>query len=115
RPAAAPAARTPPGHEGRPSAVTGPELLGFAEIAALAAKVSGRSVGYLSVPDDELDAQLRAAGVPDEVRGMIVSFGVALRAGYGEPLTDTVQRLTGRPARPIAALMERHRALLTGA
>src|SRR5690606_37043391 len=60
-------------------------------------------------------AQLRAAGVPDEVRGMIVSFGVALRAGYGEPLTDTVQRLTGRPARPIADLIERHRALLTGA
>src|SRR5690606_1326641 len=113
--AVAAAVLTSSGHEGRTYDVTGPELLGFDEIAALAAKVSGRSVGYLSVPDDELDAQLRAAGVPDEVRGMIVSFGVALRAGYGEPLTDTVQRLTGRPARPIADLMERHRALLTGA
>jgi NAD(P)H dehydrogenase (quinone) len=66
------------------------------------------------VADETLDAQLRAAGVPDEVRGMIVSFGVSLRAGYGEPLTDTVQRFTGRPARPIAELMERHRPLLTG-
>lgn len=27
-------------------------------------------------------------------------------------MTDTVRRLTGRPARPIVDLMERHRALL---
>src|SRR5690606_30647817 len=113
--AVAAAGLTSSGHEGRTYDVTGPELLGFDEIAALAAKVSGRPVGYLSVPDDQLDAQLRAAGVPDEVRGMIVSLRVALRARSGEPLTDTVQRLTGRPARPIADLMERHRALLTGA
>ncbi|XRQ04515.1 NAD(P)H-binding protein [Actinomadura welshii] len=113
--AVAAAVLTSSGHEGRTYDVTGPELLGFDEIAALAAKVSGRPVDYLSVDDAELDAQLRAAGVPDEVRGMIVSFGTSLRAGYGEPLTDTVRRLTGRPARPITDLMERHRDLLAGA
>ncbi|MGP4022463.1 SDR family oxidoreductase [Actinomadura sp. 3N407] len=105
---------TSSGHEGKTYDVTGPELLSFADITALAAKVSGRSVGYLSVGDEEFDAQLRAAGVPDEVRGMIVSFGVSLRAGFGEPLTDTVRRFTGRPARPITDLMEQHRALLAG-
>lgn len=112
--AVAAAVLTSSGHEGKTYDVTGPELLSFADITALAAKVSGRPVGYLSVDDAEFDAQLRAAGVPDEVRGMIVSFGVSLRAGFGEPLTDTVHRLTGRPARPITDLMERHRALLTG-
>lgn len=112
--AVAAAVLTSSGHEGRTYDVTGPELLSFADLTALAAKVSGRPVGYLSVDDAEFDAQLRAAGVPDEVRGMIVSFGVSLRAGFGEPRTDTVQRLTGRPARPITDLMEQHRALLIG-
>ncbi len=46
---------------------------------------------------------------------MIVSFGIALRAGWGEPLTDTVERLTGRPARPVTDLMEQHRSLLADA
>ncbi|GAA0554140.1 SDR family oxidoreductase [Actinomadura livida] len=112
--AAAAAVLASSGHEGRTYDVTGPELLGFDDLTTLAAGISGRPVGYLSVADDELDAQLRAAGVPDDVRGMIVSFGVSLRAGYGEPLSDAVQRLTGRPARPITDLMERHRGLLAG-
>ncbi|MFD0690616.1 NAD(P)H-binding protein [Actinomadura fibrosa] len=113
--AVAAAVLTSSGHEGRTYDVTGPELLSFADIAALAARVSGRPVGYVSVDDEVLDAQLREAGVPDDVRGMIVSFGVALRAGFGEPLTDTVRELTGRPARPITDLMERHRPLLANA
>jgi NAD(P)H dehydrogenase (quinone) len=46
---------------------------------------------------------------------MIVSFGVSLRQGFGLRLTDTVERLTGRPARPVIDLMEQHRDLLTGA
>lgn len=112
--AVAAAVLTSSGHEGRTYDVTGPELLSFADLTALAAKVSGRPVAYQSVDDDSFDAGLREAGVPDDVRGMIVSFGVSLRAGYGEPLTDTVERLTGRPARPITDLMEQHRALLTG-
>jgi NAD(P)H dehydrogenase (quinone) len=113
--AVAAAVLTSSGHEGETYDVTGPELLSFADITALAAKVSGRPVAYQSVDDASFEAGLREAGVPDDVRGMIVSFGVALRAGWGEPLTDTVERLTGRPPRPITDLMERHRALLTGA
>ncbi len=104
---------TSSGHEGRTYDVTGPELLSFADLTALAAKVSGRPVAYQSVDDESFDAGLREAGVPDDVRGMIVSFGTALRAGYGEPLTDTVERLTGRPPRPIADLMERPRTTIS--
>ena len=112
--AVAAAVLTSSGHEGRTYDITGPELLSFADITALAAKVSGRPVAYQSVDDASLDAGLREAGVPDDVRGMIVSFGIALRAGWGEPLTDTVERLTGRPPRPITDLMEQHRSLLAG-
>lgn len=113
--AVAAAVLTSSGHEGKTYDVTGPELLSFADITERASEVCGRPVAYQSVDDETLDAQLRAAGVPDEVRGMIVSFGVSLRAGFGEPLTDTVERLTGRPARPITELMRQHRDLLAGA
>jgi NAD(P)H dehydrogenase (quinone) len=113
--AVAAAVLTSSGHEGRTYDVTGPELLSFADLTALAAEVSGRPVGYQSVDDASFEAGLREAGVPDDVRGMIVSFGVALRGGWGEPLTDTVERLTGRPARPVTDLMERHRSLLADA
>lgn len=111
--AAAAAVLTSSGHEGETYDLTGPELLSFPDLTALAAKVTGRPVGYASVDDATLDAQLAAAGVPDEVRGMIVSFGVSLRQGFGSQLTDTVQRLTGRRARPVIDLMEQHRDLLT--
>lgn len=112
--AVAAAVLTSSGHEGRTYDITGPELLSFADLTALAAKVTGRPVGYTSVEDAALDAQLAAGGVPEEVRGMIVSFGVSLRQGFGSQLTDAVQRLTGRPARPVIDLMEQHRDLLTG-
>lgn len=76
---------TSSGHEGRTYDVTGPEALGFADLTALAAKVTGRHVAYQSVDDETFDAQLRAAGVPDDVRGMIVSFGTSLRAASAKP------------------------------
>jgi NAD(P)H dehydrogenase (quinone) len=104
---------TSSGHEGRTYDITGPDLLSFADLAAQAAKISGRPLAYQSVDDETFDAQLRAAGVPDDVRGMIVSFGVSLRAGYGEPLTTTVHDLTDRPPRPVTDLMTHHRHLLT--
>lgn len=112
---AAAAVLTSEGHEGRTYTLTGPEPLSFADVAAIAASVSGRPLGYASVDDDALDAQLTSAGVPEEVRGMIVSFGVALRQGFGTQCTDDVYELTGTKARPLQELMERHRGLLLAA
>ena len=103
--AVAAAVLTQDGHEGRAYDVTGPEALTAADLAALAEKAGGRPVETVIVADDELTAQLEAAGLPPEAAKAIVSFGAATRLGHLCHVTSVVPDLTGRPATPLADLL----------
>jgi uncharacterized protein YbjT (DUF2867 family) len=77
--------------------ITGPELLTLGEISEIMSRVTGRSIPYTDVSDDEL------AGLQDEPSAgrtaqnpEIAMFFRAWRNGGGEARTDTFHELTGR-------------------
>lgn len=115
------------GHQGKIYNITGPELQTFREVAAIMAEVTGRPVTYVATTDDEQYAMFDAMGIPrrpvdDQSVGGIpwnsddmVSFGRAIREGFLELCTDDVERLTGRPARSVRALIEANAEMLRSA
>lgn len=115
------------GHEGQTYNITGPELQDFAECAALMAEITGCPVAYVPVDDDKMYAMFDAMGIPRrpvddlEVGGIpwnsddMVSFGQAIREGFLEICTDDVERLTGRKARSVRAMIEMNVGVLLGA
>ena len=115
------------GHEGQVYNITGPELQTFREVAALMAQITARPVAYVSATDEEQYAMFDAMGIPrrpvddQSVAGIpwnsddMVTFGQAIREGFLEVCTDDVERLTGRKARSVRAMIEANVELLRGA
>jgi NAD(P)H dehydrogenase (quinone) len=108
--AVAAAVLTGDGHEGKTYDVTGPELLGAHELAALYAELGGREVEVQGLDDETFIAGLAAAfGDDDHARygaELVASFGRSIREGAQSARSDTVERLTGRPPRTLRSVLE---------
>ena len=92
------AALTTDGHHGRTYELTGPRLLGFAEIAAEIGTATGREIVYLPVSPSEYAAAATAAGVPEEEVGPLTDLFTRIFDGHNAHLTGDVEAVLGRPA-----------------
>jgi uncharacterized protein YbjT (DUF2867 family) len=89
-------------HAGQLYELTGPRLLTFAEAAALIGEAAGHPVEYVPVTGEAFEADLRAAGLPDEeAQGITWLFG-EIFDGRNQSLSDGVQQALGRPPRDFA-------------
>jgi uncharacterized protein YbjT (DUF2867 family) len=113
--AVAVAALTSDGHVGKTYTITGPEALSFQEIAQKLAAATGRPVTYRDVPLATVRQEMVAAGLPVWLVEVRMEFATALRGSYAAAVTDTVQVVTGQPARTFDAFAREHVALFTGA
>ena len=108
--AVAAAVLTGDGHVGAHYDVTGPAALSYSDVAAKLASVLGRTVSYVDVPDDAVRQALLGAGLNEWFAGALVGLYQDYRAsgtgGYAARVTDTVQRLTGRPPRSLDDLLD---------
>lgn len=116
--AAAVAVMTSEGHEGQTYNITGPELQTFEEVTAILSEVTGKSISYVSVDDEQQYAMFDAMGIPrrpvdDQTVGGLpwnsddmVTFGQAIREGFLEICSGDVEKLTGRPARSVRQMIE---------
>jgi uncharacterized protein YbjT (DUF2867 family) len=113
--AVAAVALTEPGHEYQEYEVTGPEALSYADVAAEISEVQGRKVAYIDVDDDATRKVLLGYGAGEWLAGALVDLYQDYRRsgldGYASDVTDTVDRLTGRPARSLRALLLELRAV----
>jgi uncharacterized protein YbjT (DUF2867 family) len=112
--AVAVAALTAPGHEGQTYAITGPEALSHAMVAATLSKAVGRPIEYRDIPLDALREQLVSGGAPPWLVEVRMEFTSVLREGFAAAVTDTVLRTTGRPPRAFAAFAAEHAASFRG-
>lgn len=96
------AALTEPGHAGKLYEVTGPRLLTFAEVVAMIAQASGRSVDYVQITPEQFTAGLSEAGLPADVIGLLEYLFNEVLDGRNERLTDGVQQALGREPRDFA-------------
>ncbi len=122
--ASAVAVLTTPGHENKVYNITGPELLSFREVAALASELSGKPIEYTVVDDEGMYRMFDALGVPREAvddhvvnrvpwsSNDMVSFERAIREGFLDLLSDDFEKLTGRKPQSLRSLFLEYRAAL---
>jgi len=89
------------GHAGAIYNATGPERLSGTERAALIAKITGRPLAFLVITEEQLRAGLKKAGLPLEVVNIVVSIQASFAAGAFDIVTGDVERLGGRPPKPL--------------
>ncbi|MEU0214643.1 NAD(P)H-binding protein [Streptomyces sp. NPDC006265] len=106
------AALTENGHAGRIHDVTGPRLLTFADAVGEIARVTRREVRYLPVTPEQFVSSLTRRGVPAEYATQLASLMVEVFDGHRAKVTDTVERILGRPPRDFAEYA--HKTAATG-
>ncbi|MFF1506585.1 NmrA family transcriptional regulator [Streptomyces sp. NPDC058326] len=94
---------TADGHAGRVHEVTGPRPVGFAEVAAEIARVSGRPVAYEAVSEADYAGLLTGFGLPAPEAGWLAALFATLLDGHNASVTDGVKRILGREPRSFAA------------
>jgi uncharacterized protein YbjT (DUF2867 family) len=98
-----------PGHEGEELDVTGPEALSYRDVAGKLSATLGREISYVDVPDETLRGALVGFGLGDWMVAALVDLFQDYRRsgtdGYAARVTDTIERITGRPPRTLDALL----------
>jgi len=86
--------------------LTGPEALSHDDIAAIITEATGRVVVHRRLSYEQMRDRLTTQ-VPVEFAAMLAGMDRAIAEGAEDRITDTVQRLTGRPPHTFRALVER--------
>ncbi|WP_432193519.1 NAD(P)H-binding protein [Streptomyces sp. bgisy027] len=86
--------------------LTGPEALSYDDIATVITEVTGRPVVHRPLSYEEMRDRL-ATRMPEEFAAMLAGMDRAIAEGAEDRVTDSVRRLTGRPAGGFRALVER--------
>ncbi len=92
----------PARHAGQAYDLTGPRAIGHAEVAGLIGDAIGATVTYHPVSPAEARSGMKAGGLDDWTVDLLLSLSGYVRAGAAAPVTDTVERLTGRKPRDFA-------------
>ncbi|MFH8974913.1 SDR family oxidoreductase [Streptomyces sp. NPDC017890] len=99
--AVAAVALTEEGHGGQEYVITGPELLTVGDKVAAIAAARGEEIALVELTEEQAVAQWRAAGHPQDVIGFLLeAYGNTPEVG--RTVVDTVEKVTGRPARTFA-------------
>jgi NAD(P)H dehydrogenase (quinone) len=89
---------TEAGHDGRTYELTGPDAIGWQDLASLASRLAGREIRYRPTSGEECRAQWTAAGWPPATIEMLIAYYDAFRSGWaGTPRPDLADLLR-RPA-----------------
>ncbi|MBT2440133.1 NmrA family NAD(P)-binding protein [Streptomyces sp. ISL-36] len=93
----------PPGKGGEVYELTGPEALGYADVAAALSAATGREIRYLDVPPARAAEAMRSNGVPEWAVEARLQLYATYVAGEAETVTGAVRELTGREPRSFSA------------
>ncbi len=114
--AAAAAVLANPGpHIGKVYDLTGPQSLTMTEYAAELSRALGRTIGYVNVPPQIWESNLKAAHLPAHLIAHLITMGELHRDNRYDRMTDSFQKLVGRS--PISAFefARRHAAVFAPA
>lgn len=96
-------------HDGETYTLTGPQALSYRDATSLLARVLGRELAYVPETDDEAWARMRAEGKPTWfVAAQLAIAGYQRAGGPTERVTDTVERILGRPATDLETFVRDH-------
>jgi uncharacterized protein YbjT (DUF2867 family) len=95
------------GHDGMTHVLTGPEQLTLGKMVAAIGVAIGRPLRADAIPPEIARAELVARGASEELADAALAYWARLVA-EPEPVTDTVARITGAPARTFASWARAH-------
>lgn len=75
--------------------ITGPAVVGYADLAQILSALTQRPVAYVPLPADAMVAGMIGAGLPEGVARLLVTFDVAIAQGALALVSSTVADLTG--------------------
>jgi NAD(P)H dehydrogenase (quinone) len=98
-------------HEGSTYTVTGPETLGYADVAERISAVFAREVDYEDQPAERARELMLARGLDRwKADGMLELYDW-IREGGADTVTDTVREVTGTDPRPLEDWLEESRQI----
>jgi len=103
-------ALTEDGHAGKAYALSGPESIDRKALVAKISKAIGREVTYVPVTDEQFRAAVKGVLTPSYTELLSVLYG-GVRQGWFDAVTDTVQKVLGRPAISVERFAEDHKAV----
>ncbi|MFI2639603.1 NAD(P)H-binding protein [Streptomyces sp. NPDC018610] len=95
-----------PGHEGAVHRLSGPRATTNAEQVAAIGRALGRELTFVEVPPEQAGPELFPHVPPAVLEGLLNTFRAAVDAP--PEITDTVEKITGDPARTFARWAEDH-------
>ena len=108
--AVAATALTTSGHENRAYPVTGPEALGGADLAAILSETARHTVNYVPISLDQAKRAMMAMGMTEALADAMNEVNAFAPAGHLAGVLDTVERVTGHPARSFRQFAQEHAA-----
>lgn len=95
------------GHDGKAYNLTGPEALTPSERVAALARATGRDIAFATMTHEQAVERLVSTGVSREDAEYVIGWYAASSAD-SRTVVDTVERVTGRPARTFAQWVAEH-------
>jgi uncharacterized protein YbjT (DUF2867 family) len=89
----------PSEHAGAAYALSGPEALTFAQVAARISAAAGRAVSHVDPPVEQWVADTAGAGMPLDYAQLLGRLFDNVRAGATAAISDDVERVTGHAPR----------------
>jgi uncharacterized protein YbjT (DUF2867 family) len=112
---AARALTAPERHRGQAYVLTGPEAVTYDELAAAVSTALNRPIAHVSLPPEDLRAGMLAEGFPEPLADRLLDLERYFREGKASVISPDIERVTGRPARPLADYLGDHAELLKSA
>lgn len=104
---------TAPGHEGKAYEITGPEELSFSDAADRFTRVLGRKIEYVHVPMPAYRQTLARFLTNEWHLNAVCELFQEIADGQDLHITDSVQKLTGKPATSLEQFIRDHQAAFT--
>jgi NAD(P)H dehydrogenase (quinone) len=79
-------------------------------VSIFCSKITGKTIRFQPLTDEQCNAALVAAGLPPFVAAISVSFGRAAREGHLGIVTGLVKRYLGRTPTSVAEFLASNRA-----
>jgi NAD(P)H dehydrogenase (quinone) len=93
------------GHAGAIYSATGPERLSGAERASLIGDIVGKPIAFRVITEEQLRGALTKANLPPAAVNIVVSIQASFASGAFDIQTGDVERLGGRPPRPLREVL----------
>jgi len=92
--------------------ISGPEAVSQTDLAQIASDLSGKQIGYVSVPLEDVIKGMESVGLPRFLAETFASFDTGTAQGVLAEVTDAFEDLTGHKPTTVREFLTAHRAAI---